>query len=209
MNRNWTICVAVAMVLLAAGVCSADEVFPVVHNEPIVVRVLDGKSGTPQAHVHVVLVAGYDRRDLALGLWREEAVTDKAGEGRLSNALRNLPLLRVEVLKRSSCAPDAGDAVISVERIRRDGLSAANRCGTVVAVDAAGVFAVFVEGKKPAAKTADPPEKPAAAQSPRAVQSPATVQRKVQGIHERAPRNPDPVPALTDAEVEQVLAGPN
>src|SRR5271170_6498856 len=100
MNRNRTIWIGAAVLMAAAGVCSADEVFPVVHREPIVVRVLDGKGGRPQEHVRVVLTAGYDRRDLALGMWREEAVTDAEGKVRLSDGLRNLPLLRVEVLKR-------------------------------------------------------------------------------------------------------------
>ena len=148
MNRNRTFWVRAAMALLAAAVCSADEVFPVVDHEPIAVRILEGKNGAPQARVHVVLIAGYDRRDLDLGLWREEAVTDEAGMVQLSDALKNLPLLRVAVLKRSSCATDAGGAAISVERIRRDGMSSANRCGTVVAADVPGTLAVFVKGKK-------------------------------------------------------------
>jgi hypothetical protein len=197
MNRNRTIWVGAAMVLLAAAVCSADEVFPVVHHEPIAVRVLEGKNGAPQARVHVVLVAGYDRRDLDLRIWREEAVTDEAGTVRLSDALKNLPLLRVEVLKRGSCASDAGDAAISVERIRRDGMSAANRCGTVVAVDAPGVLAVFVKGKKSEAKTAQPSAKPAAAQ------------RGVRGASETALKNSTLVSELTDAEVDQVLSEQN
>jgi hypothetical protein len=185
------------MALLAAAVCSADEVFPVAHKEPIAVRVLGGKDGMPQAKVHVILVAGYDRRDLDLGMWREEAVTDEAGMVRLSDALRNLPLLRVEVLKRGACAPDAGGAATSVERIRRDGLSTANRCGTVVAAAAPGVLAVFVKGKKAGAKTAQPSAKPAAAQP------------GVRGASEAALKNSVPVPALTDAEVDQVLSGQN
>jgi hypothetical protein len=182
------------MVLLAAAVCSADEVFPVVHHEPIAVRVLEGKNGAPQARVHVVLVAGYDRRDLDLGMWREKAMTDEAGTVRLSDAMRNLPLLRVEVLKRSSCATNSGDAAISVERIRRDGLSAANRCGTVVAVDAPGFLAVFVKGKKAGAKTAPPLAKPAAAQP------------GDRGARETALKNSTLVSELTDAEVDQVLS---
>jgi hypothetical protein len=196
MNRNRTIWVGAAMALLAAA-CPADEVFPVVHREPIAVRVLAGKDGSPQARVHVVLVAGYDRRDLALGLWREEAVTDATGAVRLSDALRNLPLLRVEVLKRGSCAPDAGDAAISVERIRRDGLSAANRCGMIVAVDTPGVLAVFVKGKKAGAKAGQPPASPSAAQP------------TVKPQDETAQKDMAPMPALTDAEVEQVLSEQN
>jgi hypothetical protein len=194
MNRNRTIWVGAAMVLLAAAVCSADEVFPVVHHESIAVRVVEGKTGAPQARVHVVLVAGYDRRDLDLGLWREEAVTDEAGTVRLSDALKNLPLLRVEVLKRGSCAADGGDAAISMERIRRDGLRAANRCGTVVAVDAPGVLAVFVKGKKAGAKTAPQPATQAAAQPGE------------RGASDTALKNSTLVSELTDAEVDQVLS---
>ncbi len=197
MNRNRTIWVGVAMALLGAAVCWADEVFPVVHPEPIAVRVLEGKNGTPQARVHVVLVAGYDRRDLALGLWREEAVTDAAGMVHLSDALRNLPLLRVEVLKRGSCAADGGGSALSVERIRRDGLSAANRCGTFVAVGMPGVLAVFVKEKKAGAKVVQSPVKPASAQP------------SVQGTSETALKNAVPVPSLTDVEVEQVLSEQN
>jgi hypothetical protein len=138
------------MVLPAAAVCRATEVFPVVHNEPLSVRVLDGRSGRPQAAVHVALVAGYTQRDLALEMWREEAMTDAAGMAQVSNALRNLPLLRVEVLHLHGCAPAAETMVLSVERIRGGGLSAANRCGAVVAENAPGVMTVFVKGKRDA-----------------------------------------------------------
>jgi hypothetical protein len=173
------------MAILAAAVCSADEVFPVVHKEPIAVRILEGKTGTPQARVHVVLVAGYDRRDLDRGVWREEAVTDEAGKVQLSEGLKNLPLLRVEVLKRGACAPDAGDAAISVERIRRDGLSAANRCGTFVATDAPGILSA-----KAATELAKLSPEGLAAQAHTGA----------------ALKNSPPVAELTDAEVEQVLS---
>jgi hypothetical protein len=162
------------MILLAATACTADEVFPVVHNEPITVRVLDGVDGKPQPYAHVVLLAGYDRRDLDLGLWRKEAVTDGAGAVQLSNLFRNLPLVRVEVLKRHGCAPDAGDAAFSVELIRRDGLSGANRCGTTTVEDAPGVLTVFVKGKKgtaPAKVWSAPPGIAAALQPDPAVTS--------------------------------------
>jgi len=140
------------MVLLATAVCEASESFPVAHNEAIAVRVLDGKDGKPQAHAHVVLQAGYDRRDLGVGLWHEEALTDGEGMVRLSNALINLPLLRVGVLKRHSCQTDAGQAAFSVDRIRRDGLSAANRCGAAVVPVAPGVITVFVKPAKASKK---------------------------------------------------------
>jgi hypothetical protein len=197
MNRNRTFWVRAAMALLAAAVCSADEVFPVVHHEPIAVRILEGKNGAPQARVHVVLIAGYDRRDLDLGLWREEAVTDEAGMVQLSDALKNLPLLRVAVLKRSSCATDAGGAAISVERIRRDGMSSANRCGTVVAADVPGTLAVFVKGKKLSAKAA------------RELAIPSPASQAAQGSSETAVKSSVPVAALSDAEVDQVLSEPN
>ena len=142
--------------LLAVGACGADEVFPVVHNEPIAVRVVDGKGGRPVAHAHVVLVAGYDQHDLRLGLWREEALADDEGMVRLSRGLKNLPWLQVEVAKRHLCKGDAERAAFSVERIRRDGLSAANRCGTATVENAPGVVTVFVKGKKAAPKASSP-----------------------------------------------------
>jgi hypothetical protein len=148
MNRMLSIGAAGLVMLIACAACAADEVFPVVRNEPIAVRVLDGKNGKPQPHAHVLLVAGYDRRDLKLAMWREEAMTDAAGEVHLSDALRNLPLLRIEMIKRHSCAPDLSDAAASVERIRRDGLSSANRCGTIAVADTPGVFTVFVKAGK-------------------------------------------------------------
>jgi hypothetical protein len=148
MNRILAICAAAAL-LLASAACPADEVFPVVHKEPIAIQVLDGKAGSPQAGVPVLLTGGYDRRDLAERQWHEESVTDAEGKVRLSDALRNLPLLRVEVLKRHSCGPVM--AAWSVERIRRDGMGTPNLCGGATVVDAGGVFTVFVKGKKPAA----------------------------------------------------------
>jgi len=167
MNRILCSCSASAFVLLAATAAAA-EVFPVVHNEPIAVRVLDGKDGKPQPRAHVILVAGYDRRDLALGLWTEEAITDASGLVRLSATLRNLPLLRVEVLKRRSCQADAADAAFSVERVRRDGLSTVDRCGTIAAEDTPGVFTVYVRGGKASTKAG--PNQPGAAPPTKATQ---------------------------------------
>jgi len=180
MNRLLNLPVGAALLLRAIPVFAADEVFPVVHNEPIAVRVADGKDGKPLPHEHVVLVAGYDRSDLDLALWREEAVTDAEGEVRLSNALRNLPVLRVEVLKRHICAPGAGDAAFSLERIRLDGLSSANRCGAITLADAPGVLTVFVKGMKGGAPAAGVFAQPIAvavvpASAPAGVAVPASV----------------------------------
>ena len=148
MNRILTFCFGVPVVLLAAGACGADEVFPVVHNEPIAVRVVNGRDGRPVANAHVLLVAGYDRCDIQLGLWREEALTDPEGKVQLSSGFRNLPWLRVRVARRRLCNADADGAAFSVERIRRDGQSAANRCGTAAVENVPGVVTVFVKGKK-------------------------------------------------------------
>jgi hypothetical protein len=153
MNRTLTIWIGAAMLLLATAAYAANEAFPVVHNEKIAVRVLDGKDGKPQTQLHVVLMAGYDKHDLSVGLWRQEALTDGQGMVRLPNAFRNLPLLRVQVLRRRGCEPDSDQAAFSVDRIRRDGLSGANRCGTAVAEDAPGVFTVFVKAPKAATTT--------------------------------------------------------
>ena len=103
-RQSRTICFGALLALLAAQVCGADEVFPVAHHEPLTVRVVDGKEGKPVARAHVVLQGGYALDDLRVGLWREEALTDAEGAVRLTDGLRNLPLLRVEVVKHRLCA---------------------------------------------------------------------------------------------------------
>jgi hypothetical protein len=137
-----------ASVLLAARIGTAAEVFPVVHNQPVLVRVVDGRDGRPQPRLRVLLTGGYDLRDLRLGQWHEEATTDRDGVVHLSNNLRNLPLLRVEVVNSHVCEPDANLTEINVEEIQQSGLSGANRCGAVMAADVPGVFTLFVKGKK-------------------------------------------------------------
>jgi hypothetical protein len=206
MNRNLTILVGVAILMATARVCSAVEVFPVVHHEPIVVRVLDGKGGRPQARVRVVLTAGYDRRDLVLGLWREEAVTDAEGMVRLSDVLRNLPLLHVEVLNRHVCFAGT-KAAISVERIRLSGLSGANRCGFASAENVPGFFTVFVKGKRAGPQRAGPQIAIArSAEAPAKPVAPGTVPL---AKSEALTIEPDPPAPLTDNEVAEMLLEQN
>jgi len=126
----------------------AYESFPVVHSEPITIRILSGKSGQPLPHLHLLLIGGYDQRDLHGQLFRAEALTDALGEARLDGQLANLPWLQVWANKKPLCQADPRRASFSVERIRRDGLSTPNRCGVVVVKDAPGVFTVFVQGKE-------------------------------------------------------------
>jgi hypothetical protein len=148
MIRNFKPWPTAAVLLLTSCPGWGREVFPVMHSEPVVVRVLDGKGGGPQAGRRVKLTGGYDRRDLDMAQWQQEALTDSEGNVRLSNELRNLPFLRVEVEKSRACEPNAELAAVSVEHVRLNGLSGANHCGTAVAVDAPGVLNVFIKGKK-------------------------------------------------------------
>jgi hypothetical protein len=198
MNRISTIWVLGAAVLLPAAVCGADEVFPVVHNDAITVRVLDAKNGKPLARAHVVLVGGYNLRDLRLGLSRQEALTDSDGAVHVRNALRNLPLVRVEVAKQRSCGLGRGRVPFSVELIRRDGMSESNRCGTAAVKDEAGMLTLWVKGKETQSKiagakgTIDPPPAPA------------------QTTHAAVAKEPTPLPkAMTDDEAEAILRGQN
>jgi hypothetical protein len=133
--------------LVAAAANSAGESFPVVHNEPVTVRILGGKDGRPLGRLHLILIAGYDQRDLREQLYREEVLTDSDGQARLPNQLASLPWLQVWVGKKQLCHAHPRRASFSVERIRRDGLSAPNRCGKATVEDAPGVFTVFVKGK--------------------------------------------------------------
>jgi len=155
MIRPLALSLAAGMALLTATLNGTAESFPVVHNEPITVRILGGKDGQPFAHMHLILLGGYDHSDLHDQLYRAEVLTDARGQARLPWQLANLPWLQVWVAKKPLCqAKPRGDS-FSVELIRRDGLSAPNRCGTATVEDAPGVFTVFVKGgeKKGLAKT--------------------------------------------------------
>lgn len=147
MIRPLALSLAAGMALLYAPISGAHEVFPVVHNEPITVRILGGKDGQPLAHMHLVMLGGYDQGDLHNQLYRAEALTDAQGQARLPRQLANLPWLQVWVAAKPLCQANPRKTSFSVELIRRDGVSAPNRCGTATVENAPGVFTVFVKGK--------------------------------------------------------------
>jgi len=147
-TRSFALSFGAGLLLLAASVGGAQETFPVVHNEPITIRILDGKDGHPLVHTHLSLVGGYNQSDLHLEMWHQETITDDKGNARVSNALANLPLLKIAVAKSHLCQSDSHTA-FSVEQIRRDGFSTANVCGIATVVDAPGVFTVFVKTAPP------------------------------------------------------------
>jgi hypothetical protein len=159
MSRGLAVWVGVGLLAGAALASGAAESFPDVHREAISIRVVDGKNGQPVAHAQLRLVAGYSQRDLHLEMWHGEVLTDDRGKARLPDELANLPLLEITVAKRHVCLGGSHVNGFSVERIRRDGLSTANACGTVTVEDAPGVFTVFVKSKSAAAA-------PAAAKKP-------------------------------------------
>jgi hypothetical protein len=148
MIRSLALSLAAVIALLTATLNGAAETFPVVHNEPITVRILGGKDGQPLAQLHLVLLAGYDQSDLHDQLYRAELLTDAHGQAHLPKQFANLPWLQVWVDKKPLCQSKPRGESFSVELIRRDGLSAPNRCGTAVVEDAPGVFTVFVKSKE-------------------------------------------------------------
>jgi len=148
------------MALLAAAAYGDVETFPVVHNETIIVRVLGSKDGRPLKRLHLVMIGGYDRKDMHDQLFRSEVLTDAHGRVRLPNQLANLPWLQVWVNKKTLCQGNPRKSSFSVELIRRDGLSTPNRCGMATVEDAPGVFTVFVKGKGDAAAAIEPAARP-------------------------------------------------
>jgi hypothetical protein len=144
---------AAGLALLAVLAARADETFPVMHPEPISVRILNGKDGKPLRHAHLLLLAGYDPKELKMQTWREETLTDEQGMARLSNQFANLPFLQVWVLKQKTCQSNPRGDTFSIERIRRDGLNTPNRCGLATAQATPGVFTVFVKGGNNAANS--------------------------------------------------------
>jgi len=152
----------VALVLLAAAGKSQNSL-PVRHPEPITIQILDGKGGAPLAHVHVQMAAGYDDADLSHGLWRAEAITDGHGRASLPSSLRDFPLLAVWAAKHKLCEARGRSLDFSLDRVRHEGLSAPNHCGTAVVADTPGVLNVFAKAKAkdlslpPASSAAKPP----------------------------------------------------
>ena len=122
------------------------ESFQVDHPDPVTIRVLAGKSGKPRAFQRLILIGGYDGRDIENGWGREEAVTDEEGMARIPRGMAELPFLQVRAKKTRLCQAMSHGETYTVERIRSAGLSAPNRCGMARVADTPGVLVVFVEG---------------------------------------------------------------
>jgi hypothetical protein len=180
------------------GALTAVEPFPVDHHEIITVRVLSGKTGWPVAYAHVLLLGGYDLQDLRERIYAEEEESNDVGQLHLSQQMANLPFLQVWVTKLALCQGSPRRAAFSVERMRRDGLSAPNECGLVAVEDAPGVFTVFVKtGKKPKKLKRKEVEAAEALVRP-TVQAPAVVSAVV------PPVVPPPPPAAAPAPLALV-----
>src|ERR1035437_5192033 len=75
--------------VLAFVLHSSGETFPVLHREPITIRIVDGKTGPPLTHVHLAILGGirparYSQRDVAgrddNRRWRQCTIADLPGE---------------------------------------------------------------------------------------------------------------------------------
>jgi hypothetical protein len=141
---------------LIAALCNsfsshAQESFPEIHNQPIVIHFLDAGDASPQVHLHVILVAGYSQDDLRRSLWWEERTTDSRGDLQLPQAMINLPWVQVFVAQGKRCSRRQAAQTLSVERIRSDGMSSRNVCGLAAAKDKPGELNFFVQTPGPSA----------------------------------------------------------
>ncbi|MDR3752634.1 MAG: hypothetical protein P4K93_14150 [Terracidiphilus sp.] len=144
--RTLSLALGVGTLLLPAFVGRAQQnSLPVVHPEPITIRILDGKGGAPLAHVHLQVAAGYDGRDVRLGLWSEEVITDGQGRASLPGSLKNFSLVAVWVAKHKLCAAHGRSTYMNLDDIRNQGLNTPNRCGTTVVAETPGVLNVFAK----------------------------------------------------------------
>jgi hypothetical protein len=149
-NLSFSIAFFGLALLFPSRNATAQTSIPVDHQEPIAIHVVDAQNGQPLAHLNLALQAGYDRSDIQKHLWHEDAMTDEHGVIYLPAALLNLPWLQVLMPKSSTCKANPHAQIFSVERMRNDGLSAPNRCGTTAVADRPGVFTVFAQGTKQA-----------------------------------------------------------
>jgi len=161
--RGFSSALGALMVLLLASMGRTENSLPVSHPEPITIRILDGKYGAPLAHVHLLFVAGYDNADLRLGLWSAEGITDGLGRANLPASLKDFAFLQVWVLKHKLCASHGRSLGVNLDRIRYQGFSTPNYCGTTVVEDAPGIFNVFAAARH---RRRPPPPAPRAAESP-------------------------------------------
>jgi hypothetical protein len=186
--RTLSLALGLGTLLLPARVGSAQIDLPVTHPEPITIRILDGKGGTPLAHVHLQVAAGYDDRDVRLGLWSEEVVTDEQGRASLPGSLKNFSLVAVWVAKHKLCAAHGRSTYMNLDNIRTEGLNTPNRCGTTVVAETPGVLNVFARAHP---KDLPPPAaKPAASA---AVKPPARCRSKAPRADQHAQRDPIPI----------------
>ncbi len=146
--RTLSLALGVGTLLLPAAVGGAQNSLPAMHPEPITIRILDGKGGAPLAHVHLQVAAGYDDRDLRLGLWSEEVVTDGQGRASLPGSLKNFSLVAVWVAKHKLCGAHGRSTYMNLDNIRYGGLSTPNRCGTGVVAETPGVLNVFAKAHR-------------------------------------------------------------
>ncbi len=168
--RNLSLALAVAAMALPVSLGWAEVSFPVSHPEPITIQILEGKGGAPLAHVHVLFVAGYDDRDLRLGLWSEEAITDAKGQVSLPHALKDFSFVEVVVAKHKLCAAHGRPLAMNLDRVRYEGMSTPNHCGTMVVEDTPGVLTVFTKARAP---DLPPPPRPASCRARRHSHPPA------------------------------------
>src|SRR5208282_5761468 len=103
MIRSLAFSFVAGLAIAAATASCAGETFPVIHNEPISIRLLSGNDGAPLRRVHLNLYAGYDEREIQSRIWHEETLTDDHGQAWLSTQLANLPFLQVWPVKMRSC----------------------------------------------------------------------------------------------------------
>jgi len=165
--RTLSLVLCVMTLALPGSMGKSEQSLPAIHPEPITIRILNGKDGTPLAHVHLLLVAGYDDRDLRQGFWSGEAITNAKGQASLPDSLKNFSFVAVSVAKRRLCAARGRSLSVDLDNVRSEGMSTPNRCGNLMFADKPGVLTVFAKAHaedllSPIAPIAVPAAKPPA-----------------------------------------------
>ena len=157
MTRLPFLALCLSSALPGAAQLASIESFPVDHQEPITIRVLNGKDGQPIPNLRMVLLAGYTEGDIAHRFWREEAITNSSGEARLPRPLVNFPFLEASPVRAKLCQAGARGELYKIGRIRSDGWTAPNHCGFLHVADEPGVLTLFArQGEGPGAHAAHP-----------------------------------------------------
>jgi hypothetical protein len=109
----------------------------------IVVQALDGRSGKPLGHQHLLVFTGISGDAVKTHVAHTSLTTDKDGVGTLTIYPTETQWIQVWADGRVLCQPDPNQGSFSVATIMSKGLTTPNNCSALLREATPGHFIVF------------------------------------------------------------------